>query len=289
MRALGRIAIPGVLIAAGPPAVVVPWDPRPVSSDQFESHSAFDPRTGDLYFVRSKPDFTGWHILVSRCRRSGWADPRPPSFAGDGQEADPWFTRDGQSLWFISSRTTDGIRRNDLDIWRIDRDSSGRWGQPARLPAPVNSTAYEWFPRVSADGWLYFGSGRPGGIGKTDIWRARKSGGKWLIENPGEPLNSAKNEYEALPSSDGKSLIVQSDDGYFETRKTPAGWSSRRYLSDLNVNGSEIGLASSPSGRTLLFARDTKGPKSGDFFLWRRGGVEAWPPECPGSRLRAAR
>jgi hypothetical protein len=254
-----------------------------LSTDQFESHPAFDPRTGDIYFVRSRPDFTGWRILASHCLRSGWSDPRPPAFAGDGEEADPWFTSDGRSFWFISSRTTDGIRRKDLDIWRVDRDRRGRWGEPSRLPAPVNSTAYEWFPRVSADGWLYFGSGRAGGVGNTDKWLARNRGGKWLVENPGEPLNSAKNEYEALPSSDGQSLIVQSDEGYFETHRTAAGWSSRRYLSKLNGNGSEIGLAASPSGRTLLFARDTKGAKSGEFFVWRRAAAEAWPPQCPTS------
>ena len=46
---------------------VTPRTPAGVSSPKFESHPAFDPWTGDLYFVRSKPDFTGWRILTSRC------------------------------------------------------------------------------------------------------------------------------------------------------------------------------------------------------------------------------
>ena len=36
------------------------WKPAGISSPQFESHPAFDPRTGDFYFVRSSPQFTGW-------------------------------------------------------------------------------------------------------------------------------------------------------------------------------------------------------------------------------------
>ena len=32
---------------------------------------------------------------------------------------------------------------------------------------------------------------------------------------------------------------------------------------------------------TLLFARDTKGADSGEFFVWYEHGREAWPPECP--------
>ena len=52
------------------------------------------------------------------------------------------------------------------------------------LPEPVNSAGSEWFPRPGADGWLYFGSDRPGGLGATDIWRARSDaagGGPWRI------------------------------------------------------------------------------------------------------------
>ncbi len=32
----------------------------------------------------------------------------------------------------------------------------------------------------------------------------------------------------------------------------------------VNVNGTEIGAVFSPSGKSLLFARDTKGPDSGE-------------------------
>lgn len=282
---MNRIALlPALLLlAAAAPPRLEPWAPPGVSTDQFESHAAFDPRTGDLYFVRSRPDFTGWRILTSHCTAKGWSTPADPPFAGDGQEADPWFTPDGRTLYFISSRSTDGVKRGDLDLWRLDRDSKGHWARPVRLPAEVNSTTNEWFPRLSADGWLYYGSGRPGGLGGTDIWRARQdAGGAWRVENLGANVNSAKGEFEALPSADGQSLIVQSDDGYFETQKTAAGWSPRRMLPrEISANGSEIGLAASPSGRTLMFARDTKGPRSGEFFVWRREGHEAWPPACP--------
>lgn len=60
-------ALGGAALAATPSLDVVPWKPAGISSNQFESHAAFDPRTGDLYFVRSSPQFTGWRILVSHC------------------------------------------------------------------------------------------------------------------------------------------------------------------------------------------------------------------------------
>src|SRR5215831_3604451 len=70
-----------------------------ISSDQFESHAAFDPRTGDLWFVRSAPDFTGWRLMMSACTPDGWSKPIAPPIAGDGVEADPWFSMDGNTLW----------------------------------------------------------------------------------------------------------------------------------------------------------------------------------------------
>jgi hypothetical protein len=100
---------------------VTPWKPAGISSPQWESHPAFDPVTGEFYFVRSSPAFEGWHLLVSRCTAASWSNPEPPSFASDAIEADPWFTPDGGTLYFISTRAFDGKKGKDLDIWRIDR------------------------------------------------------------------------------------------------------------------------------------------------------------------------
>src|SRR5215510_1086529 len=99
-------------------STVEAWKPAGISSPQFESHAAFDPLTGDFYFVRSSPAFEGWRILVSHCGPSGWSKPESWALAGDGLEADPWFTADGNTLWFISSRSTDGVKRKDLDLWK---------------------------------------------------------------------------------------------------------------------------------------------------------------------------
>jgi Tol biopolymer transport system component len=282
MRRFALLAL--LLPLAEARADVAPWSQQRISSAQFESHPAFDPRTGDFYFVRSAPDFSGWRIFVSRCTANGWSEPQPPSFAGDGVEADPFFTPDGNSLYFISTRTTDGVARKDLDIWRVDRNAKGTWGTPVRLPDPVNSSGQEWFPRLARDGWLYFGSSRPGGLGKTDIYRARQeAGGAWRVENLGPAINSEGNQYEAEISADGSRLILMREDGLYESTKLPDGsWSPRRKLGPaINVNRTEVGALLSPSGRSMLFARDTKGPDSGEFFLDHDPRDKDWPPRCP--------
>jgi hypothetical protein len=267
--------------ASAPAAVPTVWSAPPVSTDQFESHPAFDPRTGDLWFVRSSPQFRGWRLKVSRCTRSGWSAAIDAPIAGDGVEADPWFSRDGRTLWFISTRTSDGVTGRGLDIWRATRDRAGRWSAPQRLPEPINSAGNEWFPRLDRDGWLYFGSDRPGGLGRTDIWRARElRGGRWTVENLGPAINSDGDEYEALPSPDGRWLLLSAD-GYYRSDRARGGWSKRvRLGSEINANGSEIGAAFSPSGRSWLFARALDDGRSGE--LLRVGGSESWPKPCAG-------
>jgi len=264
---------------------VTPWQPANISSPKFESHPAIDPRSGDLFFVRSSPSFQGWRIFMSHCEAKGWSVAQPVPFAGDGVEADPYFFDGGKSLYFISTRSTDGIKRKDLDIWRVERSDSGVWQTPQRLPEPVNSTGSEWFPRPASDGWLYFGSDRPGGFGKTDIWRARMDEKQhWAVENLGAAINTAGDEYEPLPAPDGQKLIIMADGGLYESRLKGSSWSAKAALGpEVNVNGSEIGALLSPSGKSLLFSRDIKGTQSGELFLWHIEGGENWPPSCPRS------
>lgn len=281
-EALTRLA-PLAALLLGACALHPPvWAPPAVSSPAFESHPAFDPWTNDLYFVRSTPAFEGWHLMVSRCTPGGWAPPVAPTFAAEGLEADPFFAEGGRTLYFISNRSTDGVHRPDLDLWRVDRTADGAWGLPRRLPEPLNSSGHEWFPRLAADGWLYFGSSRPGGLGGNDLWRAREAAdGGWRVENLGPAVNTPGEEYEAEPSADGQALVLATGEGLFETRLTDGGWTPRRPL-EVGLDPSDVGPLRSPAGAALLFARDTRGPASGELHLWRRTpGEQGWPPSCP--------
>ena len=124
----------GTLVATVSPDVV-PWKPAGISGPKFESHAAFDPRTGDLYFVRSSPQFTGWRIMVSRCTDIGMVRPPAAGLRGDGVEADPWFTPMAAASTSSPRARLDGVKRKDLEIWRIDRDSAGAWGARRTCPS----------------------------------------------------------------------------------------------------------------------------------------------------------
>ena len=111
----------------------------------------------------------------------------------------------------------------------------------------------------------------------------------WRIQNAGPAINTAGDEYEPLPAPDGKRMIVMASDGLYMTRLESGRWTPKRKLdAGVNVNGTEIGAAFSPSGQSVLFSRDTKGALSGEFFLWQPHGPEAWPPVCRDERKPAA-
>jgi hypothetical protein len=239
----------------------------------WESHPAVDPLTGDLWFVRSDAHFSGWKLFVARCRGDRWSTAIPMPLAGNGLEADPWFAADGSSLWFISTGAGAASSSGELDIWRMER-ANGRWGEPERLPSPLSSPFAEWFPRLAADGWLYFGSRRPGGFGKDDIWRARETArGVWMVENAGPGLNTPDEEYEFEPAPDGKWGILSTGAGLIRVVHAAAGWKrAGRFGQTINSNGSEIGPLIDSSGRGFLFSRDAGGGASGELFA---AGVEA--------------
>lgn len=71
-------------------------------------------------------------------------------------------SRDGLTLFFNSNRT------GNQDIYVASRSNNGAgFGTPARLPAPINTTADEFCPTIDLGNRLYFsrtGSGDPGDL-----------------------------------------------------------------------------------------------------------------------------
>ena len=141
----------------------VRWTPPPLSTDQYESSPTLSPDGRELFFFRADRQFDNYRLLYSRCEKSQWSAPVEPAFVAPPGvlEADPAFSPDGRRLYYVSARD----RPDDLDIWKVERKSNGQWGQPQRLPDPINSPQTELLPRELTDGRLLFGSTRPGGPG----------------------------------------------------------------------------------------------------------------------------
>ena len=263
------------------------WTPPALTTDQYESSPTFSPDGRDMLLFRGDRSFSHYQLLYSRCVNGQWSAGIRPSFAAPPpvDEADPAFSPDGTRLYFVSTR--DDPHPNDepdLDIWFVDREASGHWGRPERLPEPVNSPGAELLPRPQQDGSLVFGSDRAGGLGGNDIYVARRDDNRWRVENIGAPVNTAANEYEAEVSRDGQLMIVIADRGdrshIYPYRFAHGRWVAQpRIVPRLDVF--QVGPLLSPGGDRLLFAQ-AEGVRSGELFLLdlAEDADRTWPPAC---------
>ena len=86
----------------------------------------------------------------------------------------PELSPEGLSLYFSSNRPG-GFGATDLYVSRRSGPDQP-WGPPVNLGAVINTSGREAAPHISRDGHrLYFGSGRPGASGTTDIWVSWRS------------------------------------------------------------------------------------------------------------------
>jgi outer membrane protein OmpA-like peptidoglycan-associated protein len=105
--------------------------------------------------AESTPDRNGnltMDLFLSRKAADGsWspAEKLPPPVNSDAQDKSPFLHPDGKTLYFSSNRTPSG---GGFDVWRSQRDSTGRWSEPINMGLPLNSNGDEHGLVVSTDG-----------------------------------------------------------------------------------------------------------------------------------------
>ena len=184
----------------------------------------------------------------------------------------PMISSDGLSLYFTSD-CPGGF--GERDIWVAKRtNTEDEWGPRENLGPIVNSSAWELWPSISADGLtLYFSGLRPGGHGSGDIWQTTRPtvNDNWgLPVNLGSPINSEHDDGAACISADGLELYFTSErsgvyDLYVSRRATTDDKLGEPVnLSVLNSAHEESGASLSTDGLTLFFQSD----RPGGFGEW---------------------
>lgn len=235
---------------------------------RFEARIAFSADLRECYLTETDATFSHPKLLLARRKAEGWTAFEAPSFAGKFKVChEPFLSADDKKLYF----TADGdppSSSNMRDIWMVDRLATG-WGEPVRLPSPINSENAEFFFSQSHDGLMVFASNRAGGAGDFDLYYIEKSAeGSLRAVNFGEPLNTPGPEYDPCISADGRFIIFASArhggphlDLYVSYRQKErngvrAAWSAPVPLGGgVNTPANEYGASLSPDGKYLFFVR----------------------------------
>ncbi|MFI4875942.1 MAG: protein kinase [Blastopirellula sp. JB062] len=168
-------------------------------------------------------------------------------------------------------------------------DDGQSWLAPQYLSGPISSPLTEYEPRFFADGTgIIFASTREGGLGRTDLWMARRDS---LDEPFDEPVNLGAHintpRYDAHPavSEDGLTLVFEScyeDENrnggmlYMATRQSldePFG-DPVKLGNGINEGISNTCPAISPDGTALIFTSDRRQRQKPELWISTRATVD---------------
>jgi len=187
-----------------------------VNSEGYDDGPCLSADGLELYFNSSRPGGYGGADLWVATRPTEddpWGEPvnlGPPVNSQDS-EGGPNISADGLSLYFGRGAFP------DRDIYVTTRKTKDDdWGEPVNLDPTVNSSVYDFFPTISADGLvLFFRSDRaPGGDFSGDMWVTRR---KTVSDPWGPPVyigpidESGAEDYGLEFSADGTLLYFHSE------------------------------------------------------------------------------
>lgn len=183
---------------------------------------------------------------------------------------------DGKTCVITACNRPDGLGSCDLYIMFLQ---GNKWSEPQNLKS-VNSGSWDSNPSLSADGrFLYFSSGRPGGYGKTDIWRIEiDSKGNALseAENLGKKINTQYEELSPFIHPDGKTLYFASNglpgmgdfDLFFSKQNDKGEWQTPVNVGyPINTSGEERSLIVNAKGEIAMFA-SSAGKRDLDIYYF---------------------
>ncbi|HEY4299890.1 MAG TPA: hypothetical protein VGM73_03380 [Candidatus Didemnitutus sp.] len=226
----------------------------------------------ECYLTETDATFSHPKLLVARRNNDEWTEFAAVPFGSKFRFChEPFLSADNRRLYFTAEGDKAG---NVRDLWMTERTPTG-WGEPSRLPAPINSDAAEFYFGQSSDSTIVFASNRPGGQGDFDLYHAQNSAdGTLRAVNFGAPINTPGPEYDPCISPDGRTLVFASArsglpnlDLYVSFRGDDRSWTTPLPLKgNVNTPANEYAPALSPDGRYLFFVRHD-GKQSDIFWM----------------------
>jgi Tol biopolymer transport system component len=251
------------------PAVFLPGV---ISTEANELNCALAP-DGSMVVFSVRID--GRNTLVASQRDGdGWAERETLPFSGSAADVDPYFSADGERLYFSSNRPRDANdRAADSDIWWVERTTDGEWGEPKQVEGVNSPDMDEYYTSISSSGAFFFSvfpdHGSPGDIFRADL----VEGGYGTPVRVGGGVSTEHNEHDPFIAPDESYLIFTSNrplgfgrgDLWVVFRESDGGWTEAVNMgSRINTDAYEYCAMLSPDQKTLFFTRNSGG--NGDIY-----------------------
>lgn len=213
---------------------------------------SFSPDGSTMYLTRARREpnaNTGVEIYTSQRSDAKWSAPQKFEITHDtiSSYGHPAVSPDGTWLYFTSDMPGGS---GGKDIWRINLKD--RAGSLENMGSDINTKGDECFPYVLSDSILMFASGGHPGYGGLDIFRATLTpSGRWSIQNMGQPINSAADDFGITYQSPSR------EQGFFSSNRGDGRGYDHIYsfeLPDLvvNISGYVLDTNEEPIGGAVV-------------------------------------
>ena len=241
--------------------------------NRIEGRGSFSPDGNQFYFTVSDINFKNQKIFYTVYKDNIWTNPDTAGFSKKYDNWEPFFSSDGQKLFFTSDRNPDTLS-NHKDFYFVTRTDDG-WSEPQIVERPINSQYTELFFSQSGNGNVYFTSNRPKKTGSTHIYLAAKQpDGTYSVNRIGRPVNRFYMNWDPCIAPDESFLIfpavslfrISHKADLYITYKKGDRWTRPKNLGKLiNTKANEYGPFLSPDSKFLFFIRLAGGQK-GDIY-----------------------
>ena len=182
-----------------------------INTSADEYNPTFTPDGKTVFFTRRIDRKGNEAIMFSRFENGKWSVSQTAEFSGKFYDKEPFVSPDGKRIFFASTRPNGRDTKANFDIWTIEKTKSG-WSEAKNLGANINSSGYDNYPSVAADGTLYFASVRNAGRKDNDLYRSRLVNGEYQpAEDLGASVNTNSTEADPFIAPDQSYLIFCSD------------------------------------------------------------------------------
>ena len=197
--------------------------PGEINTDTHESSATFNSDNTVMFFNRTNDErvraqdgrIKVAHISIYRAELvdGEWTNIQRVPFASDDYSTEhPSLSADGKKLYFASDMPS---TLGSFDIFVVDVNEDGTFGEPTNLGPKVNSAHREQYPFISSEGVLYFSSNGRTGYGNLDIFRSDVQNGTYTeAQNLGGTVNSGYDDFAfVIKPGEDKGFFASVDNG----------------------------------------------------------------------------